>query len=169
METSRQLIGFVGVAVGNVQTGGVCCQQGSYGTACSTASTEQENAPAGEGAAEIVLQIGEQTRAVGVVAVDAAVGGEAEGVHRASLAGPVAEVSAQPVGFFLERNGDIGATTACGHEAAHAAGKIVEGRQNGPVAEILAGAGGKGTMDGRRAGVGDRVTENAVAVLHGVY
>ncbi len=115
--------------------------------------------------AEIGLDVAHQAGAVGVVAENP-VFPEYQRIDRARPLRPGAAPGAETKCLFLERNGHVCALAAGGDKLRNGAGKSVQWRQQGFVAQILRALFGKTRMNGRRPGVGHRIAQYAIAVGH---
>ena len=161
----RQRLRFVNAAVGDKQARRLAGQQGCDHASCGTAGAKQQNPLAGQRKAEVNLDIAHQSGAVGIVAHDFT-GSETQRIDRPCALGPGAAPGAQAKGLLLEGDSHIGPLAASSDELAHRSNKAIEWRQQRLVAQVLPTLGGKLRMNGRRAGMGHRIAEHAIAICH---
>ena len=160
------MLGAADGAVRDHEFGG-CLLEQRFDDAARRAAGAHEKDPAGEQrTVEVAGQVGDESRAVGVVA-EYAVGVEYQGVDGAGALCPGGQAVGEAEGFFLERHRDVGPAPAVGGELGNALRKTLERREDRLVAHVLPTLAGERGMDLRRLGVGDRVPEYGVAVGHG--
>ena len=117
-------------------------------------------------AAQVADEIGHQSGAVGVVAEDV-VSIEYQRIYCTRTLGARAETFRQRKRLRLERHGDVGAAPARCDELRYAVRKAVRRREDRLIRHVLPGLTGKGCVDLRGFGVGNRVPEYGVTVGHG--
>lgn len=89
-----------------------------------------------------------------------------QGVHRTGGMRTITQRTGQPERPFLERHGDVEATTAAGDKLLDIVFKFLEVAQNTVVAHVLTGLARKLGVDLRRFRMRYRVADHGIQVCH---
>ena len=145
-------------------------QQGAEYACGRAARAQQQQAFAGQLHAGVEFDVSHQSRAVGVVGVDAT-RAKTQRVGRTGQRGALTDVLRERKGLELERNGDVtafGRAIGTVDEVAQRSGKTVQRHQPLPVVQGLARELRETRVNPGRFAVLHRVAHDAVAVDDGV-
>ena len=153
-------------AIGNGQGGRLFSQQRGDHAARRTTGAKQQDTLASQRATEIAGDVAHQAGTVGIVAHDFGIG-EKQGVDRAGPRRPLGQARRQAKCLFLEGHRHIRPPASGSDECGNRLCKAFQRGQAGLIRQVLAGLGGKSSMDGRRLGMGNRIAKNGIQIRHG--
>lgn len=149
--------------VGDRERRGVFAEQGREDAACRAACTEDQHARVAYRDSQ-KFEIGDEPRAVGVVAEQATVGLQRERVHRTGALRAVGESVGEARCRFFVRYGDVESAQSRSEECTHVRLEALGRNVVAIVDQILGRRGGEPRVDERRTAMRDRVTDDAVAI-----
>ncbi len=132
-----------------------------------TARTEQQDPFVRQSEAKVVHDVPGQSHTVGIVGANAAIL-EGQEIGGFGVFGALRDFVGKIERLELERHSDIDAFAARGAKPFNSRAEAIDRCEQSRIVDVLAGLARKNSMDLGRFAVGDRVTDNGIAIGHGL-